>query len=353
LTHRPGGPRPTGPSPAGPDASADSGAPTATEAPTTPRRPFGLFRFTVEGRRAPGLFVAGWLATLVGVGALLILGPAEASVASVSLTIVALTVLSVGLFLLGGSQTIERRAAGIAYAGPSPLLLLAAVWSLSRLVAYVVGVPLALAGVAIPREAGDLLAAILQAAVFLGVVRLMVVGPGVMRPAEMGLGGGLRDLGHGLATGALFVGPVLLVSVLVSNLAISLAGTAPPPSPLPPTGTPAGLILHLIAGAMVAPVAEEVLFRGAVLTAWLRTAGPQAAIVRSSLVFVLAHALLVEAGSFDEGIRLALVSGAVRLPVALALGWLYVRTGRLWAPMGLHALFNGILIAMGEAVASG
>jgi hypothetical protein len=28
-----------------------------------------------------------------------------------------------------------------------------------------------------------------------------------------------------------------------------------------------------------------------------------------------------------------------------ALGWLYVRTGSLWGPIGLHAAFNGFALA--------
>ena len=34
------------------------------------------------------------------------------------------------------------------------------------------------------------------------------------------------------------------------------------------------------------------------------------------------------------------------MPVALALGWLFVRRGSIWAPIGLHAAFNGILLIL-------
>ena len=40
-----------------------------------------------------------------------------------------------------------------------------------------------------------------------------------------------------------------------------------------------------------------------------------------------------------------------RLPVALALGWLYLRSRTLWASIGLHAAFNGILLIVGELAA--
>jgi membrane protease YdiL (CAAX protease family) len=38
----------------------------------------------------------------------------------------------------------------------------------------------------------------------------------------------------------------------------------------------------------------------------------------------------------------------VRIPIALTLGWIFVRTGSLWASIGLHATFNGILITLAE-----
>ena len=41
-----------------------------------------------------------------------------------------------------------------------------------------------------------------------------------------------------------------------------------------------------------------------------------------------------------------------RLPVALALGWAFVRRGNLWAPIGLHATFNAVLLILAEVGAS-
>jgi len=132
---------------------------------------------------------------------------------------------------------------------------------------------------------------------------------------------------------------------------VNLAG-ATPPSPLPPTGTASGLVLHLLAGAVVAPVAEEMLFRGFALTAWRQLVGVRGAILRSSIVFVLAHVLFVSGDTFNETVRIALVAGVVRVPVAFALGWLFVRTGSIWGPIGLHAGFNGILIVLAEVAAA-
>jgi membrane protease YdiL (CAAX protease family) len=153
-----------------------------------------------------------------------------------------------------------------------------------------------------------------------------------------------------LAAGAIYAGPVIVITAVVAALAVQLTG-ATPPSPLPPTGTSTGLVLHLLAGALIAPVYEEILFRGFALTAWRRMDGPAVAIARSSILFVLAHVLFVGGATFQEAISLAFVAGVVRIPVALALGWLYVRTGSLWAPIGLHAAFNGVLILIAELAA--
>ena len=41
------------------------------------------------------------------------------------------------------------------------------------------------------------------------------------------------------------------------------------------------------------------------------------------------------------------------LPVAIALGWLFLRRGSIWVPIGLHATFNAILLVLGEAALRG
>ena len=338
---------PEAPSPPAPEPSPDG--PSASE---PAHRYLGLTTFTIEGRGAPGLFVVGWLATLVGVGLTGAVAFGMSGLAAAVLSLASLVALSIGLVLLAGSQTIERRAAGAAYAGPSPVLVLLAVVAVSRLVGFVIGAALEPIASRIPVEVGDLVAVLLQAAVFFLVVRLTTVGPGVLGWSEMGWVGDRAAALRGLAGGAVFAGPVILVTSAVAVLAVNLAG-ATPPSPLPPTGTPAGLVLHLIAGAGVAPVAEELLFRGFALTAWRRLVGVQGAIVRSSIVFVLAHVLFLSGDTFGETIRVALVAGLVRIPVAFMLGWLFVRTGSVWSSIGLHAAFNGILIAFAEVAAAG
>jgi hypothetical protein len=333
--------------PSSPEERAPSPEPAPADDLPAAARPLSLTTFTIEGRHAPALFVVGWLGTLVGGGLAVVGLLGVGGLAGTILWVAALIASSVGLVLLGGSETIERRAAGATYAGPSPTIVFLAIIATSQLAGYAVGLPLSAIAQAIPRPVGDLIAVIVQATVFIGVVRLTVVGPGALSWREMGWSRRAGDAARGVLGGAVFAGPVILVTSVVAYVAVQLAGVTPP-SPLPPTGTATGLLLHLLAGAVIAPVAEEVLFRGFALTAWRRAAGTRSAILRSSILFVLAHVLFVGGDTFGDAVSLAFVGGIVRVPIAFVLGWLFVRTGSLWGPIGLHAAFNGILIALGE-----
>jgi membrane protease YdiL (CAAX protease family) len=353
-----------------PDGPAEPGDPQDSEAPEPPEspetlepaesrpaepeaaRPLGLTAFTMEGRRAPALFVVGWLATIIGTGlaGLRFFGMAE--LPGIVLWYGGLALAVIGLVLLGGSQAVERKAARAAYAGPSPMLVFLVVLGGSQLAGLAVGLPLSLIGASIPRPVGDLIAVIVQALVFFGAIRLLVVGSEALRWRDMGFRGDRGAVLRGLIAGGIYAGPVILITAVVAAVAAQAAG-AVPESPLPPTGTSTGLVLHLLAGAVVAPVAEEVLFRGFALTAWRRDVGDRAAIARTSIVFVLAHLLTIGGDSFGSGAALAFVAGVARVPVALALGWIFVRTESIWAPIGLHATYNAILIVIAELATAG
>ncbi len=73
--------------------------------------------------------------------------------------------------------------------------------------------------------------------------------------------------------------------------------------------------------------------------------------MRASLLFALAHVLTVGGDSLGQVGGLIVVGFATRLPVAFALGWLFLRRGSIWAPLGLHMAFNGILLLLAELVA--
>ena len=102
-----------------------------------------------------------------------------------------------------------------------------------------------------------------------------------------------------------------------------------------------GFILSLLAGAIVAPFGEEILFRGFATTAWVRGIGARRGLIRGALFFAFAHVLTIAARR--PATRSSWPSSAFwdAVPVALALGWLFLRRGTIWASFGLHAAFNG------------
>ena len=89
--------------------------------------------------------------------------------------------------------------------------------------------------------------------------------------------------------------------------------------------------LLLIGTALVvAPVAEEVIFRGYIFGVLCRYAGRWWALLISALLFAAIHAHIPSlAGLFALAVTLTLV---------------YEGTGSLWAPILMHSLFNGITV---------
>ncbi|RZI98819.1 MAG: CPBP family intramembrane metalloprotease [Rubrivivax sp.] len=81
---------------------------------------------------------------------------------------------------------------------------------------------------------------------------------------------------------------------------------------------------------LVAPMVEEMLFRGVILRSFLRQYARWPAILGSALLFGLAH--------------LNVYQCAVGLALGTVSGWLYERTQSLWPSIILHASYNSALI---------
>jgi membrane protease YdiL (CAAX protease family) len=321
----------------------------APDGPDRPERP-GASIFTIEGRSAPGLFVVGWLGTLVGLGAILVAFMAVGGPAPI-LLIAGLVVLSIGLVAGAGGQAIERRArGGQNYVGPSPFLVFAAALPISSLFAIGVGALLTTLGIPVDGPVGALASVGLQAVVYVGLIRLLVVDGGSLSWADMRI---RRPSSTDLVEFVLGAGwalPVIVATLPVALLVSQFVPT-PPPSPLPATGSVGGLLLHLLAGAIIAPIGEEVLFRGFATTAWVRDMGVSRGLVRAALFFAVAHVLTISGANANEAIGAAVAAFVGRIPVALALGFLFVRRETIWAPLGLHAGFNALLLVFQEVAA--
>ncbi|MCW2606998.1 MAG: Conserved rane protein of unknown function, partial [Frankiales bacterium] len=93
-----------------------------------------------------------------------------------------------------------------------------------------------------------------------------------------------------------------------------------------------------VAAVLVAPVVEELLFRGLLLQSLALRLGFWPAAVLSSAVFGLLHTASLDAG----GAALALATGVLGLGLCL----LARRTGRLGPGIGVHALRNAAVVLL-------
>lgn len=90
-------------------------------------------------------------------------------------------------------------------------------------------------------------------------------------------------------------------------------------------------VLSLLLGCVIAPVTEELMFRRLLLNR-LQPYGDRFALVASALCFGLFHGNL---NQFFYAVAIGLV-----------LGWVALRTGRLWQNMLLHAMINFLAVGV-------
>jgi membrane protease YdiL (CAAX protease family) len=90
--------------------------------------------------------------------------------------------------------------------------------------------------------------------------------------------------------------------------------------------------LAVLAIVVLAPIAEELFFRGVVFNAFRRERGRRWAYIGSAALFAVIH--------------LSLVALVPIFLLGLALAWVYERTGSLLAPIVMHAVVNGISVAI-------
>ena len=89
-------------------------------------------------------------------------------------------------------------------------------------------------------------------------------------------------------------------------------------------------LASVVTACILAPVLEEMLFRGIILRSFLRQYRRSHAIVGSAALFGLAHLNIYQ---FAVGLALGIVSG-----------WLYERARSLWPCILLHAAYNGVVV---------
>ena len=95
---------------------------------------------------------------------------------------------------------------------------------------------------------------------------------------------------------------------------------------------PVVISLMAVAAVLVAPICEEIVFRGYLFPFAKKYTGTWVAAICSGLVFAAAHGSL-----------------AALLPLfvfGVVLAMLYEKTGSIWAPMAVHFCFNGATVAI-------
>jgi membrane protease YdiL (CAAX protease family) len=137
------------------------------------------------------------------------------------------------------------------------------------------------------------------------------------------------DLGAGALAALLGLGVGAVITQVVLSLAQDVAGRpVEPPQQLPEIERGPEIVLAGIAVVIIAPIAEELFFRGFIYQAFRRWRGVTQGMLLSAAVFAIAH------------ISLIIVPSIFALGVILA--YLFERRGSLAATMAAHIFYNAI-----------
>jgi membrane protease YdiL (CAAX protease family) len=259
------------------------------------------------------------------------------------------TALAGGIVLLGGLVFLALRALRNRrhlppdrYRGPSIFLLLFIVLTAGNLLAlpFVASSLLGPSGDVTAPLADPFTLSVLLAVtpvIFIGVSIAFVLWPSALSGLRLTDGPATaRSLAIGLVAGV----PTWVVATIAGGLVVliyqAITGS-------PPEGDQAVLELigqipppvAIVAVGILAPIGEELFFRGVAFNGWEREYGARRAIIGSALLFAAIHLV--------DGAWLAF---APILVVGLVLGIVYARTRSLPITIGIHGSFNLISIAL-------
>jgi membrane protease YdiL (CAAX protease family) len=328
------------------------------------------------------MYAAGWFLSLLGLGTLIaILAAGYAGIAggvsgpaAVSVFELALVPLSVGLAAASLAQGSQRRADGwLDYFGPSPFLVVLAWLSLSLAAELVVVAALDFVGINLATSVETLLVLLLNLGCYGALVHIVAVRPGalswrdIVRPRRLApdpsdwsfsnawsapageAGAGAKALGGDIALGLALAIPVLIATLVFAGILAVILGvqSTDVSEPIPTLFPGWDLWITLLSLAVVAPIGEEIFFRGFATNAWARSLKRNDAIIRAAVFFACIHIInLVGAVDTDVFIRAAILAVAARIPVAWLLAWIYTRRRSIFASMALHGAYNGTLVLL-------
>jgi membrane protease YdiL (CAAX protease family) len=153
---------------------------------------------------------------------------------------------------------------------------------------------------------------------------------GVGFSARHGMIDSLRSLVGTLEVLPICIGLVSLMLLIVPGHYVK----TPRLIELLPTISAGWKVAIVVSTVVLAPLCEELLFRGLLQSMLRRWASPAVTIAISSIVFGLVHV-----ADQPQNTPSLIVLGIV-------LGIAYERSGRLWTSIGIHALFNACFIGM-------
>jgi membrane protease YdiL (CAAX protease family) len=347
--------------------------------PPAPHRAF----FSVKRRVSPRLYAFGVVIGLPALAALLAYMISAAAGYQIPkgdvpvwviVEVIGLVAI-VGTFAYAAAQGRQRRADGWKdYAGPSPLITMGALVALVLVLQIPLELALKSANVDLQSAPATLAITLVYLAGYVSLVYLLAVRPKALSWRDIAFPkrlapstddwGGSEPLLQGRPVQRLaaarsrfsgrlgdFLIPVVMAVPLMiaSNIAglgllfvLGLKTTDINPEAATPLDAVSRLML-LIAVAVVAPVGEEIFFRGFSANSWGRSMSRNSAILRASLFFAFVHVMNTPSSDIGLFWRVALFNFGARVPVAFALTWLYMRRRSIVASGTLHASYNGLI----------
>ena len=285
----------------------------------------------------PVLVVAGLLLTFGAAFAGALVGRAEGEgVAPLGwLVVIGGVVFIAGLIYIAIRQLAVRQyLPPERYRGPAVLVLVLLTVALALLITlpFATDATIFATGEGIPSLLGSAVLLTSTQLALLAVSWFLVLRPGALEglpslPGRNALGALGAGAGWGLAA-ALGAG-------IVANLVALIAGALGMDVEAQVAEQAIELVepwLSVLAIVVLAPIAEEVFFRGVVFNALLREAGVRWAYIGSAALFAVIH--------------LSVIAALPLFLLGLAFAWVYRRTGNLLAPIAAHAVVNGLSVAV-------
>lgn len=158
----------------------------------------------------------------------------------------------------------------------------------------------------------------------------------------------VERIGHCILTFLMALGIDYLLSLAVNSvvMAVTQGVDNPNDSTIMEIALDSGGSIKAVA-VFMAPVIEEVLFRG-VIFGGVRQRGRVPAYVLSVLIFSLYHVWQYVAVSGDMRLLIYVLQ---YVPVSFALAWAYERSGTIWVPIGFHMMINSLSFAVEKLLA--